>query len=220
MSRQKLEARFPLYEGNARITLMRRAWVIGRNYPPEDTARVESAINLDLADGWWYDDEAGRIQCCPSVRVLSDPRLREQMLPFEQRRLELENEYRTRELKAKLAEPLAEVWLHVIKRLEQLEEMGPDERQFLLPFAANLTDGDFAVVMQKLAGTRRERASELADVLAQATENHENVGLFEFATAYDAALRTFRRQMGLQPFSSPGGTGESGENGKAQAAPV
>jgi hypothetical protein len=152
--------------------------------------------------------------------VLSDPRLREQLLPLEQRRLELVNDYRTREVKAKLAEPLAETWLHVIMRLEQLKEMGPDERQFLLPFAANLTDDDFAIVMQKLAGTRRERAIELSDVLAQATQDHEYVGLFEFATAYDASLRAFRKQMGLQPFSLLGAAEESGQNGNPEEAPV
>lgn len=190
MSYDTLAERSRSYTDNARSTLLRRVWTIARDFKPAQTVEAEEKINEKIAEGWCYHDDAGMIRCNPSVRVVPDPRLREYLLPFEYGML------RTQKIEA-----LAEEWLQVFHRLERLDQFGRVERQFLLPFAANLTDKDFAVVMRGLAEVRHGRTTELAAVLQQASRNHESVGLFEFASAYDKAYQAFCRQMGLDPFS-------------------
>lgn len=209
-----LEQRSRLYLQNARGTLLQRIWSVCRQLDPTDPAAAEIAINNlpSVRDGLCYDDELGAIQCTVSVRALLDPRLRELLLPFHQRGIELDQEHQLDvqrmghqqaigRQRADQVEELVQRWLAVIKELEQLTTLGRDERQFLLPFAARIVDSDFASVMQHTSLARQERATELVDVLRQASSNHERVGLFEFADAYDKALRTFSRQMGLNPFS-------------------
>ena len=71
----------------------------------------------------------------------------------------------------------------------------------LLPYAASLTDEAFAGVLHGLAAHRMQLTTDLAAVLQQAAANHEHVGLYEFANAYDKALQSFCRQMGLDPFA-------------------
>ena len=45
---------------------------------------LENAVNYAVRNGWCYDTAAGEVSCRPSVRALLDPRLREQLLPFEE----------------------------------------------------------------------------------------------------------------------------------------
>jgi hypothetical protein len=185
-----LAGRSASYLENARSTLLHRVWPIARSFPPAETIEAEKKINEEIAGGWCYNDIEGTIRCHPSVRVVPDPRLREYLLPFEYGMV------RTRKVEA-----LVEEWLQVFSRLELLDRMGRVERQFLLRFAASLTDKDFAAVTHALDDVRRTKTTELAGVLQHASRHHDSVGLFEFASAYDKAYQAFCRQMGLDPFS-------------------
>jgi len=197
----ELEQRSAKYKDVARSELLHRVWSTARRFDPDDTDAAEKAINQVLEAGWCYEDEAVTLRCKASARVVLDPELRDHKLPIEKKRLNLKADYDLGTLKAELVESLAGRWLAAFQSLEMLPQLGPDERQFLLPYAASLTDEGFAKVMLALAGHRRQLGRELADVLQQASRDHERVGLYEFANAYDKALRTFCRQMGIDPFS-------------------
>ncbi|MBN1171499.1 MAG: hypothetical protein JXA67_04945 [Micromonosporaceae bacterium] len=190
MSYEALVRRSSHYTDSARSKLIHRIWAVAREFRPAETTEAERRINEEISKGWCYDDDEGTIRCTPSVRVVPDPRMRELLLPFERG-----------VLRARKVEALAEEWLQVFCRLEQLDRLGRVERQFLLPFAASLTDPEFAAVLHALADVRRARTTELAGVLQQAGRSHESVGLFEFASAYDKAYQAFCRQMGLDPFA-------------------
>ncbi|REK91622.1 hypothetical protein DY245_03170 [Streptomyces inhibens] len=201
MTLDSLRERAALHEEAARGKLLRRAWPIARTCDPADPVAAEKAINKELRGGWCYNDEKGLIRCRPSVRLRIDPALREHVLPFHLAELRLTEEHRLGELKAGQVQARTERWLRVMSELELLGTLGPAERRLLVPFAAALADEDFFKVMQALKNTRRNGAEALAQVLTDATRNHEQVGLFEYANAYDKALSEFCRQMGLSPFS-------------------
>ncbi|MGY5138920.1 hypothetical protein ACWGJW_42195, partial [Streptomyces nigrescens] len=168
---------------------------------PGDPVAAENAVNKELRGGWCYHDEKGLIRCRPSVRMRIDPALREHVLPFHLAEVRMEKEHHLGKLKADQVKELTERWLRVMSELELLGTLGAAERRLLVPFAAALADEDFFKVMQALKNTRRNGAEALADVLTAATKHHEQVGLFEYANAYDKALSEFCRQMGLSPFS-------------------
>lgn len=203
MSQTDLEERAKIYLENARRQLRRLVWPKGRTFEPGQTKEAEETFNHELRNGWCYDEPSGAvIRCSPTVRVLPDPRLREERLPFLVKRLDLAEAHAVGKLRAKLTRELTEEWLEVMQKLEQLPELGRHVRPFLVPFASSLADHEFAQVMSALANARRARTIELHGVLVQARNGHEQAGLFEFAHAYDKALEAFSRQMGLDPYSS------------------
>ncbi|MPY57496.1 hypothetical protein [Streptomyces spongiae] len=201
MTLDVLRERAAVHEGTAREELLARAWSATRECDPADPVAAERAITAKLADGWCYDDDKGRIRCSPSVRVRVDPALREHVLPYHLAELTLREEGRLGRLKAEQVESLTETWLRVIKDLEQLEQLDATQRRLLVPFAAALADQDFRKVMEALRNLRHSGTHALAKVLEDATHNHERVGMFEYANAYDKALGAFCREMGLSPFS-------------------
>ncbi|GAA2309143.1 hypothetical protein Scani_37220 [Streptomyces caniferus] len=201
MTLDTLRERAVLHEEAARCKLLRRAWAVARACDPGDPVAAEKAVNKELRGGWCYNDEKGLIRCRASVRMRIDPALREHVLPFHLAELRLTEEHSLGELKAGQVQARTERWLRVMSELELLGTLGPAERRLLVPFAAALADEDFFKVMQALKNTRRNGAEALANVLTAATKHHEQVGLFEYANAYDKALSEFCRQMGLSPFS-------------------
>jgi hypothetical protein len=211
MTLDVLRERAALHEEAARGKLLRRAWSVARACDAGDPVAAEKAVNRELRGGWCYHDEKGLIRCRPSVRMRIDPALREHVLPFHLAEVRMEKEHRLGKLKADQVQVLTERWLQVMSELELLGTLGAAERRLLVPFAAALADEDFFKVMQALKNTRRNGAEALADVLTAATKHHEQVGLFEYANAYDKALSEFCRQMGLNPFSWVDTVGDVGE---------
>ncbi|MFI9079726.1 hypothetical protein ACIGW8_25200 [Streptomyces sioyaensis] len=201
MTLDVLRERAAVHEEAARGKLLRRAWAIARTCDPGDPVAAEKAVNKELRSGWCYNDDKGLIRCRPSVRIRIDPALREHVLPFHLAEIRLKEEHRLGELKADQVQARTERWLQVMSQLELLDTLGPAERRLLVPFAAALADEDFCKVMHALKNTRRNGAEALAEVLTAAAKHHEQVGLFEYANAYDKALSEFCRQMGLSPFS-------------------
>lgn len=190
MTLDTLRERAAVHQEASLVELTRRAWPLLRGCDPEQPQAAETLVNEQLAGGWWYDDEKGRITCVPTVRVRIDPALRGHLLP-----------YHVGRLRAEQVAELSEKWLQVVRELEKQGELEPVERRLMLPFVAALVDQDFAKVTQALENTRRSGAAMLAEVLDTARKNHEQIGLFEYANAYDKALGAFCRQMGLTPFS-------------------
>jgi len=197
----ELERRCATYTIKARSAVLRRVWATARRFDPGDTDRAEAAIGKDLASGWQYAIDGVTITCTPTVLVTADPELREHRRSVELRRLALRAEVELGTARADTVHRLAERWLEVLGQLEAHEMLRPEVRQLLLPYAAALTDETFGAVVHSLATHRLQLTNDLASVLQQAAANHERVGLYEFANAYDKALRSYCRQMGLDPFA-------------------
>jgi len=202
MSFETLSRRSLQYVEPARGRLLREIWREARSWGPTQLREAENAINelKAVKDGWCYEDDEGQIRCSPTVRVLLDPRLRDQLLPFELRMRELERTFDYNQTRAQRIETLTEAWLQIMRKLEENKVLGATERQFLVPFAASMADRDFAVVMHALADKRSELGLDLVAVLHQASKNHEGVGLFEFAQAYDMAAQFYAKKLGLGPY--------------------
>ncbi|MCF2130863.1 hypothetical protein L1I79_31225 [Strepomyces sp. STD 3.1] len=179
--------------------ILRRAWPIARSCDPDAPAEAETLINAEIADGWCYERPEGVVKCRPTVRVRVDPVLRDRIRPIRLEEQVMREEHRLGILKASHAQALTETWLEVLRRLEGSDELTREQRQFLVPFVASLSDKEFAAAAKELRTARRQGAKNLADVLQQAARNHEQIGLFEFAKAYDKALNSFSQQMGLGP---------------------
>ncbi|MEV2197217.1 hypothetical protein AB0I02_40510 [Streptomyces phaeochromogenes] len=202
MSLERLRKRAGALSAEARDELLKRSWALARTCDAIDSVKAEELINSELSEGWCYDDEEeGLIKCRPTVRVRIDPALRDRMRPARLQEQAMKEDLRLGLLKAAHARRLTEEWLQIMAGLERSGKLTPVQRQFLVPFAATLADGDFAATSNALRAARRTGAVALADVLNQATKNHEQIGLFEFANAYDQALNSFSQQMGLTPFS-------------------
>jgi hypothetical protein len=174
-----------------------------RSLDPLQPARAQAVINDSegIRNGLCYRDNRHTITCRPSVQVLMDPRLREQLLPIEQQRIELTQKDRLAVQRDNQMRKRTEDWLQAIQKLEHFDNLGKDERQFLLRYAARLVDSQFAEVIEQMAGDRHVQYTQFAEVLERATRDHERLGLFEFASAYDKSLQTFCRQMGINPAS-------------------
>lgn len=201
MTVERLRERAGTLTAAARDELLKRAWALARTCDPTEPVKAEKLINSELSDGWCYSDDEGLVKCRPTVRVRMDPLLRDRMRPARLEEQGIKDDLRLGRLKAAHARLLTEEWLQVIADLERSGELTPVQRQFLVPIAASLADGDFAAACDTLRSARRTGAVALANVLNQATKNHEQIGLFEFANAYDKALNSFSQQMGLTPFS-------------------
>lgn len=186
--------------GAARNEAVSRVWRVGREFSPTDTAAAEIAINEKLIEGWCYNVDEVEIRCSAKMRVVIDARLAEHLLPFGLNRAALLASHEYTMQRADLVKERATKWLEVISELDGRSELTPASQQFLLPFAAELSDEKFAAVTRQLSNMRNARAVDLANVLANAGQGHQNANLFEFAAAYDTAHQTFRRQMGLPPF--------------------
>ncbi|MEW2301328.1 hypothetical protein AB0958_15325 [Streptomyces sp. NPDC006655] len=201
LSVEQLRRRAGALSAEARDELLKRAWPLSRTCDPVDAAKAEELINSELSEGWCYEDEDGLVKCRPTVRIRIDPALRDRMRPTRLDAQAMKEDLSVGLLRAEHTRQLTELWLQVIAGLEHSGVLTPVQRQFLLPFAAALTDSDFAAATDALRTVRRTGAVALANVLNQATKNHEEIGLFEFANAYDKALNSFSQQMGLTPFS-------------------
>ncbi|MFI6579587.1 hypothetical protein [Embleya sp. NPDC050493] len=201
MSSATLRERAGLLQEAALVEVLRRAWTVTRGCEAGDPGGVETQINRELGDGWCYTDDEGLISCRPSVRVRIDPSLRDHMRPFVLSEVSMRSEHGNALLRAAQTEALVEEWMQVIARLEMSGGLGPAQRQFLVPFVATLVDRDFAAATGALRDARGSGTLVLAEFLKTAVGNHERIGLFEYANAYDKALSGFCVQMGLSPYA-------------------
>ncbi|SCG67950.1 hypothetical protein [Micromonospora coxensis] len=182
------------FTASARDTVRERIWQVARGFSPYQSAAAEQAIQQALADTWCYRGAAGTVHCSAKAWVRPDPKVRDHLMPFELRELELEANTALALLRADRFEEVARRWQRLF------DELGHDA---MVAYAAQLTDPAIAGVVTGLVNHRRASAVELADVLRQASKDHEHVGLYEFAAAYDAALQNLRRQMHLDENGFP-----------------
>ncbi|MEV6924283.1 hypothetical protein AB0M46_07205 [Dactylosporangium sp. NPDC051485] len=195
----RLEQLAGIYHDTAVNSFLKTIWRLARTLEPLHPASAENVMNADreMRQGMCFGDDNGMVQCVPTVRVFLDPKLREEKAPLELRRIKIEEEHLSQTLRDHFLRERTESWLRGLQQLEQFAELGKDERQFLLLFAASMVDERFSKVTQALARDRERRYNDLVGVLRRAVGDHERLGLFEFANAYDKALQAFCRQMGV-----------------------
>jgi hypothetical protein len=188
MSHSTLLRRADEYAESAERTLFNRVWLIGRRYLPQNPQAAEVGMNDELTEVWCYDD--GTISCSATVHVLPDERVVTKQLPLWERRVEMDLEYWVELRRIGITDDLLTRWRDLIERFGDTP---------LVIHAALLADTELATVLRGLNNERTAKAKEIADVMREASNAHEHVGLFEFANAYDTALRSFEREAGLKP---------------------
>ncbi|GIF51850.1 hypothetical protein DFJ67_5876 [Asanoa ferruginea] len=166
----------------------RRVWRVARTFDAHEAAAAEKEMRRQLSS-WCYTSVHGEIRCTPTVRVVADQRIRDHLTPFALRRIDLDTEAELARRRADLVKEVVKHWHDV------LVELGVSP---ITLTAAQLTDTEFAVAISRLADRRRASAVELVDVLRQATRDHEQLGMFEFAEMYASAVAAFRRQMEIE----------------------
>lgn len=186
MSHSTLLRRADEYAASAERTLFTRVWPIGRGYLPQHPQAAEVGMNQELTEGWCYDD--GTVSCSTTVQVLPDERVVTKQLPLWEQLVEMDLKHRVELRRIGITDDLLTRWRDLIERFGDSP---------LVIHAAVLADTELATVLRGLNNERTAKATELADVLREASNAHVHVGLFEFANAYDTALRSFEREAGL-----------------------
>lgn len=186
MSHSTLLRRADTYATSAEYTLLSQIWSIGRQYLPQHPEAAECGMNDALTEGWCYDD--GTVSCSATVQVIPDERVVAKQLPLWERLVEMDLEHRVQLRRIGITDDLLTRWRDLIERFGDSP---------LVIHAAILADKELAAVMRGLNTERKANAQELAEVLREASNAHVHVGLFEFANAYDTALRSFEREAGL-----------------------
>ncbi|WP_446212872.1 hypothetical protein [Micromonospora sp. IBSANI012] len=176
------------FTSSAQDAVRERIWEVARTFSPYHSAAAEKAMQQALDTDWCYSGDAGKVRCRAKVRVLPDPRVHEHLLPFALQELDVEANASLGLLRADRFEQVTVRWR------ELLDSLGHDA---MVAYATQLTDPAFATVFARFVNHRRASVVELAEVLRQASKDHEHVGMYEFANAYDKAVQAFCKQMGL-----------------------
>jgi hypothetical protein len=185
MSYADLTAQAAEYTGAAHDELRRRVWRIGRKHGPYHSAQAEKEMR-ELAADWCYDTALGRVRCVADLRVMPDERVREHLVPYAQREIAMDAEAALGNQKAEMVRVLLSRW-HTV-----LSEVGVSP---ISVAAARLSDAGFAAVLERLSAERRDRDLDLVGVLRQASMDHEQLGMFEYAEMYAAAVASFLAQL-------------------------
>ncbi|BAL92162.1 hypothetical protein AMIS_69420 [Actinoplanes missouriensis 431] len=174
------------YTPAAHDELRRRVWRIGRQFDPDAADAAEERMRAEAAE-WCYDTDRGQIRCVAEIRVRPDERVREHLVPYALRRIDLNQETEIGNRRAEMVENLVTRWRKV------LTELGVSP---ITVAAAQLTDRHFAEILDLLAAKRRQQGQDLVDVLGQAALDHQQLGMFEFAEMYASAAAAFVSQLG------------------------
>ncbi|HEY3465610.1 MAG TPA: hypothetical protein VGL47_10795 [Amycolatopsis sp.] len=198
----KLTSMVDEFADSAEHKLRTAIWPVGRRkspFRPDEAERTMNEALRELAPNWCYG-QGNTVSCRAQVFVRCDPRIVERWLPAWQRMAEMDAEHKVSLLRLDIVGDLLPRWRDLLDRFDG----DPAAVQ-----AARLVDEDLAKVLASLSQQRRTTAEHLVGVLGGAAHAHRHVGLFEFANAYDKALRSFERQAGLEKFAL--GTNLDGE---------
>jgi hypothetical protein len=162
---------------------------LARRELPHRADRLEEALNRHLLHrSWRLRTNGAELTCQPQVTVLPDAKVRESMQPIWARRIAMESEHDLDLRRADLVRERTEAWTAAMEKLQD----NP-----LTAHAALLTEDPFAGVFRGMLDTRVRASNNLILLLQDAIRDHQKLGLYEFAEAYDVALKAFQKQAGL-----------------------
>lgn len=187
----QLEYWMSRYTPRARRTLREATADVARTYGPHQASELQDELNQSLAAKSWSQTEDGvTLRYTVRVRVDPDERVREQLRPFWEKRIQMEAEHELGKRRADLVDELTQKWSTILERLEE----DPHNRH-----AARLSEEEFARVLGDFVTERREGIRQIIDLLRDAVNRHGtlDLGPSEYTRAWDAALRSFQRQYGV-----------------------
>ncbi|MEU8052634.1 hypothetical protein ABUL04_09960 [Micromonospora harpali] len=189
MSAEALRQRAESYLAWAAGIVRERAADLAREHEPHRSHELERALNNLLLGQHWPRDES-RPHFTVQVRVSPDERVRERLRPYWEERIRLECDHELQQLRARHTDELTRRWCEVLRALED---------DPVTAHAARLAGEQFAEVFRRYVTERREAVPELLDLLREAVRGHNDLGLgpSEYTEAWDAALRTYQRQHGI-----------------------
>jgi hypothetical protein len=201
MSPGTLARRADAYVDSDRLSVLRTIWPVGRRFLPHHPEAAENAMNEALRVGWCHDEDRDVVSCQASVRVTADDRVLAHLLPQWERLVDMDLRLRVERRRIDIVDDLLARWRDLIKEFD-------DDDSFVAVHAARLVDVEYATVVRALTDERRSAALDLAGVLRNASNAHAYLGLYEFANAYDTALRGMQHMFGLTPPTTgePSGT--------------
>ncbi len=187
-----LHARTDRKAASAQRAVYDAIWAIGREYAPHQAQEAEEAMVERLRKPICFDDGGTQVRCEARVRVRSDPRVLTVLEPYWRRYVEMESEHLLGMLRADRVKERTEHWRTIMNELADV-----DFGDLVLPYAAQLTDNAFADAVGSLENDRQRARVDLVTVLGNASKSHTRMGMFEFADAYDKAIKAFKKSQGL-----------------------
>ncbi|MEV0569025.1 hypothetical protein [Dactylosporangium sp. NPDC050588] len=187
MTRLRFEELLGAYTPDVLDALRLRTERVARSFEPHRAHELEQDLNKRLAaKDWIMGPPAEQLTCRPSVFVLPDPRVRESMQPYWQRRIRMQTDHDLAMRQAELTRERTEAWSQVMKALET----DPRSRH-----AASLAEHDaFAKVYSAMTQGRKDELLRLIDLLEKAGHSYNGIGLYEYAEGLDAALAEYRKR--------------------------
>ncbi|MET7420415.1 hypothetical protein [Dactylosporangium sp. NPDC005555] len=187
LTRTRFEQLIAAYTPDVIDALRLRTERIARSFEPHRSQHLEQQLNERLAAKDWIMGESGeRITCRPTVFVLPDPRVRESMQPYWQRRIQMQTDHELAMRQAELTRERTEAWSKVMKSLER----DPRSRH-----AASLAEHEaFAEVYTAMTQGRKDELLKLIELLEKAGHSYNGIGLYEYAEGLDAALAEYRKR--------------------------
>jgi hypothetical protein len=196
-----LEIRAAAFRTRALRTVENFVRPIARNHPPHRACALESDVN-EQADGkrWRFDSDGTALRLTFTVRIVPEERVREQLRPYQEKRIRMDCEHELGIQRARQVEELTRHWSAILDTLDQ------DPRTM---HAAMLSEEDFAHVFGDFVKGRQQGLRDLLDLLRVAVKGHSDIGLgpSEYTRAWDEALKAFQRQHGLH-HANGAGTGQ------------
>jgi hypothetical protein len=189
MTHARFEDLIDTYMPAALHAVRARTEGVARSYEPHRSHDLERELNAQLsAKDWSLGPPSERLICRPEVFVLPDPRVREGLQPYWQRRIEMQTDHELAMRRAELTRERTQAWSRVMATLET------DPRS---QHAAALVGNEaFAEVFTAMTQGRKDELLKLIDLLEKAGRSFKEIGLYEYAEGLDAALAEYRKQAG------------------------
>ncbi|HEX7309307.1 hypothetical protein [Lentzea sp.] len=180
--------RVELHRASLRHDVLERIWPVGRDFYPHDPYSAELKMNERLGGSWCYGPDNESVRCEVRIRVNSDSRISDKQAGYYEQLVGMDCDHMLKLRHLENVRCELQGWQQVV------EEFGD---AITVVHAARLVDPEVSKVFRELAAERKKSATDLVTVLHTATRDHLQVGLYEFANAYDLAVRSFMQQQGL-----------------------
>jgi hypothetical protein len=170
-------------------------WIrpIARRHLPHHARELEAEINRWATEKRTKLVEGDRtFTVTVTARVEPDDAVVEQLRPYWADRIKAECEHELGVQRARQAQELTRLWSEVF------DQLATDPRA---AHAAKLLEHPaFAEVFGSFVGERKQAVQDIVSLLRAAVQGHDDakLGPSEFTRAWDAALKAFQRQHGLQ----------------------